>query len=83
VQGLLTIITRFSNFSKIEAGKLDLELIDIDLRDYLRDVARLLAIASSRQGIGNHTADRCDRPRWSRAIPVAFARSCSIWAAMR
>ena len=41
--GLLTIINEILDFSKIDAGKLDLELVPFDLRDCLEDAVDLVA----------------------------------------
>src|SRR5262249_47423975 len=38
-------------FSKVEAGKLELESIDMDLRDTIEDVARLLAVQAHQKGL--------------------------------
>jgi two-component system sensor histidine kinase/response regulator len=48
---LLTIINDILDFSKVEAGKLTLEAIDMDLRETVEDVARLLATPAHRKGL--------------------------------
>jgi signal transduction histidine kinase/ligand-binding sensor domain-containing protein/DNA-binding response OmpR family regulator len=48
---LLTVINDILDFSKIEANKLDLEEVDMDLRDTIEDVARLLATQAHPKGL--------------------------------
>lgn len=48
---LLIVINDILDFSKVEAGKLALETIDVDLRDTVQDVARLLAIQAHAKGL--------------------------------
>ncbi len=48
---LLTVINDILDFSKIEANKLDLEEVDMDLRDTVEDVARLLSIQAHAKGL--------------------------------
>ncbi|HSZ10016.1 MAG TPA: response regulator [Steroidobacteraceae bacterium] len=48
---LLTVINDILDYSKVEAGKLDLELLDMDMRDTVEDVARLLAIQAHAKGL--------------------------------
>jgi signal transduction histidine kinase/DNA-binding response OmpR family regulator len=48
---LLTVINDILDFSKVEAGKLALEAVDMDLRDTVQDVARLLAIPAHAKGL--------------------------------
>ena len=50
-QSLLTIINDILDYSKIEAGKLDFEIIDFDLRATLEDVTDTLAIAAHEKGV--------------------------------
>jgi signal transduction histidine kinase/DNA-binding response OmpR family regulator len=49
--GLLTIINEILDFSKIDAGKLDLELVPFDLRDCLEDAVDLVAPQAFAQGL--------------------------------
>jgi two-component system, sensor histidine kinase and response regulator len=48
---LLTVINDILDFSKAEAGKLELELLEVDLRDTFEDVARLLSLRAHAQGL--------------------------------
>jgi two-component system, sensor histidine kinase and response regulator len=48
---LLTVINDILDYSKVEAGKLDLEMLDMDMRDTVEDVARLLAIQAHAKGL--------------------------------
>ncbi len=48
---LLGIINDILDYSKMEAGKLDIEAIDFSLADALEDVAELLASAAQSKGI--------------------------------
>jgi CheY-like chemotaxis protein/HPt (histidine-containing phosphotransfer) domain-containing protein len=48
---LIMLINDILDFSKIEAERLDLEVIDFDLRAMLEDIVDLLAVRSSEKGI--------------------------------
>ena len=50
-RALLTIINNILDYSKIEAGKIELESIDFDLRATIEDVARLLAVPAAQKGL--------------------------------
>jgi signal transduction histidine kinase/CheY-like chemotaxis protein/HPt (histidine-containing phosphotransfer) domain-containing protein len=49
-QTLLTVINDILDMSKVESGELKLELLDLDLRDTVEDVARLLSIQAHEKG---------------------------------
>ena len=48
---LLSLINDILDFSKIEARKLELEMLDFDLRSTLKDTADLLAIGAHEKGL--------------------------------
>jgi CheY-like chemotaxis protein/HPt (histidine-containing phosphotransfer) domain-containing protein len=50
-EALLIIINDILDLSKIEAGKLELECTDLDLREIVEDVAQLLALQADEKGI--------------------------------
>ncbi|HYD05430.1 MAG TPA: ATP-binding protein, partial [Reyranella sp.] len=50
-EGLLVIIDDILDFSKMEAGKLALEIVDFDLRDVAENVLDLLALRAQAKGI--------------------------------
>jgi two-component system sensor histidine kinase/response regulator len=50
-QALLTVVNDIIDMSKVESGELELELLDLDLRDTLEDVARLLSIQANEKGL--------------------------------
>jgi CheY-like chemotaxis protein len=50
-QALLTVVNDILDFTKIESGELELELLDLDLRDTVEDVARLLSIQAHEKGL--------------------------------
>ena len=50
-EALLTVINDILDFSKVEAGKLEFECIDFDLRGVIEDVAHLLAESAQEKGL--------------------------------
>jgi signal transduction histidine kinase/DNA-binding response OmpR family regulator/integral membrane sensor domain MASE1 len=50
-ENLLGIINDVLDFSKVEAGKLELEQVDFDLRSLLEEVAELMAMRAQEQGV--------------------------------
>ncbi|MDZ4699341.1 MAG: ATP-binding protein [Rhodothermales bacterium] len=48
---LLTVINDILDYSKVEAGKLDLETISFDLRNAIEDAADLLAMNAAKKGL--------------------------------
>lgn len=50
-EGLLSLIDEILDFSRLEAGKMRTEVIDLDLEDLFDDVATILGDGARRQGI--------------------------------
>jgi PAS domain S-box-containing protein len=48
---LLTVINDILDFSKVESGKLELERVDLNMRDTVEEVARLLSIQAHAKGL--------------------------------
>ena len=48
---LLTVINEVLDFAKIEAGKLDIDAIEFNLRDSLEETTRMFAFPADRKGI--------------------------------
>jgi len=48
---LLTVINDVLDFSKVEAGKLDLEILDFDLRRTVEDVIDVVAVPAEEKGL--------------------------------
>jgi len=48
---LLTVINDVLDFSKVEAGKLELEEVEMNLREAVEDVARLISIQADAKGL--------------------------------
>ena len=67
---LLGIINDILDYSKIEAGKLDIEAIDFDLVDAIEDVAELLASSAQSKGIELVVAIDQDVPTTLRGDPA-------------
>jgi CheY-like chemotaxis protein/signal transduction histidine kinase len=51
-ESLLTIINDILDFAKIEAGKLELERTDLDVREVVAEVAELLAVRAQAKRVG-------------------------------
>ncbi|MEO5954521.1 MAG: response regulator [Nitrospiraceae bacterium] len=66
---LLDIINNILDFSKLEAGKLDLEIIDFDLRTLVEDVAALLAAPAYSKGLELGTLVQAHVPTALRGDP--------------
>jgi PAS domain S-box-containing protein len=59
-ESLLTVINEVLDFSKVESGKLDLEIIDFDLRSAISDVTELFSKQASDGGLNlsSHIDDK-------------------------
>ena len=66
---LLAIINDILDYSKIEAGKLDLEIIDFDLRIAIDEVADLVAIKAHEKGLEYVAMIRPEVPSLLRGDP--------------
>jgi len=68
-EALLQILNDVLDYSKLEAGKLDVESIDFDFRRVLEDVGALMASKAAEKGI--FLAERCDAgvPRFLKGDP--------------
>ncbi len=68
-QSLLQILNDVLDYSKLEAGKLDVESIDFDFRRVLEDVSALMASKAAEKGI--FLIERCDAgvPRFLKGDP--------------
>ena len=68
-ESLLTILNDILDFSKIEAHKLDLEILDFDLRALLDDFATMLAQRAHDKGLEFICAAAPDVPTYLRGDP--------------
>ena len=50
-QALLSIINDILDYSKIEAGKMDMESVEFDLEDVLKNLSNLIAIKAEEKGL--------------------------------
>ncbi|MDD2238150.1 MAG: PAS domain S-box protein, partial [Kiritimatiellae bacterium] len=66
---LLSLLNDILDYSKIEAGKLDLESIDFDLRTLLDEFAMLLAMRAQEKGLEFICAADPDAPPFLRGDP--------------
>jgi len=82
-QGLLAIINDILDYSKIEAGKLDLEAIDLDVREVVEDVAELLASEAQQKNVELVTDVQPDLPRALRGDPGRLRQILPTWSATR
>jgi len=72
---LLTVINDILGFSKIEAGKIDLEAIDFNLRDCLETSLKTLAIRPTKKVWNSCARWPLRSPRLCGEIPGDCARS--------
>lgn len=66
---LLTLINDILDFSKIEAKKLDMEILDFDLRVTMDDVADVLALQAEKKGIELVCQVDNEIPKWLQGDP--------------
>jgi PAS domain S-box-containing protein len=68
-ESLLKILNDILDFSKVEAGQLDLEMLDFDLRALLDDFAAMLALRVQGKGLEFICAAAPDVPAYLRGDP--------------
>ncbi len=68
-ESLLTLINDILDFSKIEAKKLDLEILDFDLRDLLEDFAGMMAVRAQEKGLEFLCSANPDVPSYVQGDP--------------
>ena len=66
---LLTIINDILDYSKIEAGKLDLEIVDFDLRVTLDEISDLVALKAHEKGLEFINTTHYEVPSFLRGDP--------------
>lgn len=69
---LLTILNDVLDFSKVEAGQLELERIDFSLHRLIEDVIDLFQVRSSAKGVSLSASFADETPRHVRGDPVRF-----------
>lgn len=63
-QQLLSVVNEILDFSKVEAGKLELDPLPFDLHDCLHDVQRMVLLAANQKGISLQVDVDRALPRW-------------------
>lgn len=69
-QALLSIINDILDLSKIEAGKIELHLQSVDLRQMLNELETLLSLSFSQKGLHFHSQVEPNCPEWLWLDPV-------------
>ena len=83
-EALLAILNQILDFSKVEAGKLELEVVDFEPRAVVADVHEALHRVGPGEGPGAARRDRATRcRRCCAATRCACARRSSTWSATR
>ncbi|MBC7950655.1 MAG: response regulator [Rhodospirillaceae bacterium] len=67
---LLTVLNDVLDFSKVEAGQMELECIDFDLHEITNDAVRLLTPSAADKGLRLSTAIHANCPRWVKGDPA-------------
>src|SRR5262249_20207188 len=67
---LLAVINEILDLSKIEAGKLTIENVELELRSLIEDVADLVAPQAAAKGLELHAVLPHDLPEWLVGDPV-------------
>ncbi|MDO3377220.1 transporter substrate-binding domain-containing protein [Geoalkalibacter halelectricus] len=68
-ESLMALINGILDFAKIEAGKLDLEILDLDLRDFLGEFAAMMRIQARNKGLLFNWSLAAEVPRLLRGDP--------------
>lgn len=68
-ESLLSLINDILDYSKIEAGKLELEVVDFDLRDLLEEFAAMMAIRAHEKDLEFICAAHPDVPSYLKGDP--------------
>ncbi len=68
-ESLLTLINDILDFSKIQAKKLELEILDFDLRDLLEDFAGMMTVQAQKKGLEFLCAAHPEVPSYLRGDP--------------
>ena len=68
-ESLLSLINDILDYSKIEAGKLELETLDFDIRDLLDDFSGMMAMRAHEKGLEFICASAPEVPSWLRGDP--------------
>ena len=68
-ESLLSLINDVLDFSKIEARRLELEIMDFDLRTTLEDIAEMLAVKAHGKGLELVCLVDPETPSWLRGDP--------------
>jgi signal transduction histidine kinase/DNA-binding NarL/FixJ family response regulator len=69
-QSLLTILNDILDYSKLEAGRLDIESVDFDLHHMIEAVVALLGSKAGEKGIGLDAQVAPGIPRWLKGDPT-------------
>ncbi|WP_372015535.1 hybrid sensor histidine kinase/response regulator [Pseudoxanthomonas sp. 10H] len=67
---LMRLVNDALDLARIEAGKLELDVQDFDLRALVAEVAALMAPGAEQRGLAFHVNVAGDAPRWLRGDPV-------------
>lgn len=76
-ESLLTLINDILDLSKIEAGKLDVKIVDCSLRDVFASVESLIGQQAAEKGLEFAVLQRGRLPAWIRTDPARL-RQCLI-----
>jgi len=68
-EALLEILNDILDFSKVEAGKLELKMLDFDLSTLLNDFGAVMSAGAERKGLGFHFSISPDVPLFLRGDP--------------